>query len=79
MGIKPLLYYKDDDKFIFASEMKALLAFGIPKEIDYTSLNNYLQFNYIPAPNTIFKNVYKLRPGSFLQIKKSEVNSSNSN
>ena len=73
MGIKPLLYYIDDDKFIFASEMKALLAYKIPKEIDFTSLNNYLQFNYIPAPNSIFRNVYKLRAGSFLEIKNHQI------
>ena len=69
LGIKPLLCYKDSDKFIFASEMKALLAYGIPKEIDHISLNNYLLFNYTPAPNTIFKNTFKLRPGSYLEIK----------
>jgi asparagine synthase (glutamine-hydrolysing) len=57
MGIKPLLYFQDEDKLIFASEMKALLTFGVPKEIDYVSLQQYLQLNYIPAPHTIFKNV----------------------
>lgn len=68
-GIKPLLYYKDDDKFIFASEMKALLSFSIPRTLDYDSLFEYLQFNYIPAPFTALKNVRKLSPGNYILIK----------
>ncbi len=69
MGIKPLLYYQDEDKVIFASEMKSLLSYGIEKSIDHTSLYQYLQFNYIPAPNTIFGSVKKLMPGHYLKIK----------
>ena len=67
-GIKPLLYVHDEDKFLFASEMKSILHYGIEKELDYTSLHTYLQLNYIPAPNTIFKNVKKLLPGHFIKI-----------
>jgi asparagine synthase (glutamine-hydrolyzing) len=67
-GVKPLLYLFDEDKFIFASEMKSILAYGIEKEIDYTSLQTYLQLNYIPAPRTIFKRVLKLLPGCFLKV-----------
>ncbi len=67
-GIKPLLYVHDEDKFLFSSEMKSILHYGIEKELDYTSLHTYLQLNYIPAPNTIFKNVKKLLPGHFIKI-----------
>lgn len=67
-GIKPLLYVHDEDKFLFASEMKAILQYGIEKELDYTSLHTYLQLNYIPAPRTIFKSVKKLLPGHFATI-----------
>ncbi len=67
-GIKPLLYVMDEDKFIFGSEMKSILAYGIGKDLDYTSLHTYLQLNYIPAPRTIFKKVKKLLPGHFLTI-----------
>ena len=67
-GVKPLLYVHDEDKFLFASEMKSILQYGIEKELDYTSLHTYLQLNYIPAPNTIFKKVKKLLPGHFLKI-----------
>ena len=67
-GIKPLLYLFDDDKFLFASEMKSILAYGIEKTLDYTSLYTYLQLNYIPAPNTIFANVKKLMPGHYMKV-----------
>lgn len=69
-GIKPLLYISDDDKFIFASEMKSILAYGVDKEIDMAALATYLQLNYIPAPNTIFSKVKKLMPGHYAVVKK---------
>ena len=76
-GIKPLLYLFDEDKFIFASEMKAILEYGIEKQIDFTSLYTYLQLNYIPAPNTIFGSVKKLMPGHYIKVhcQKSTVHS----
>lgn len=72
-GVKPLLYTVDEDKVLFASEMKSLFVFGFPRELDHESLHLYLQLNYIPAPHTIFKNVKKLLPGHFLKIKGREV------
>jgi asparagine synthase (glutamine-hydrolysing) len=71
MGIKPLLYVQDEDKLLFASEMKALLAYGVPRELDRASLHQYLQLNYIPAPYTIIKSVRKLLPGHFIRIRQS--------
>ncbi|MDD2635447.1 MAG: asparagine synthase (glutamine-hydrolyzing) [Bacteroidales bacterium] len=68
MGIKPLHYYKDREKIIFASELKGVLAWRIPKEIDYTSLTTYFQLNYLPTQQSILKNVYKLTPGTFLIV-----------
>ncbi len=70
LGIKPLLYYQDEDKVIFASEMKSLLAYGIEKDLDYASLQHYLRFNYVPAPHTMLQNVRKLMPGQYLEISK---------
>ncbi len=70
-GIKPLFYYKDNDRLVFASEIKALLAFDIPKEIDEASLKTYLHLNYIPSPYSIFKDVRKLDAGNYLKIKRS--------
>ncbi len=69
MGEKPLYYYIDDYFFIWGSELKSLLSTGlIEKEIDREALNQYLQLTYIPSPNTIFKNVKKLRPGHYLTV-----------
>ncbi len=72
-GIKPLLYLFDDNKFIFASEMKAILQYGIEKDIDFASLHTYLQLNYIPAPATIFKNVKKLLPGHYITVRSNQL------
>ncbi len=72
-GIKPLLYSFDDDKFLFASEMKALLQYGIEKQLDYSSLYTYLQLNYITGPNTIFSSVKKLPPGHYAVVEKQSL------
>ncbi|WMJ72882.1 asparagine synthase (glutamine-hydrolyzing) [Cytophagaceae bacterium ABcell3] len=72
-GIKPLLFYYDEDKFIFSSEMKALTSYNIPKSLDYHSLYQYFHFNYIPSPNTIFQDVYKLDPGHYLTVRNRQV------
>jgi len=68
-GIKPILFYKDNDVFIFASEMKSLLAFPLIRKIDTISLFTYLQLNYIPAPHSIFEGINKLEPGCSITIK----------
>lgn len=73
MGIKPLLYFFDEDKLFFASEMKALLALGIDETIDQVSLREYFQFNYIPSPNSIFEKVKKLPQGKFLTIEHKKI------
>ncbi len=71
MGINPLVIYSDSDKIMFASEMKALIAMGIPREIDNEALKTYFQLNYIPTNQGIFKNTRKLQPGTFMKISKS--------
>ena len=58
-GIKPLYYFQNSSKFIFGSELKALLCYPIEKTIDNDALNQYFRFNYIPAPQTIFKTCKK--------------------
>lgn len=71
-GIKPLYYFKDQERFVFASEMKAMLQFDIPKEIDQASLQLYLHLNYIPTPYSIFKQVLKLDAGQYAIINKNK-------
>ncbi len=72
-GKKPLLFCHNEDGFFFASEMKALLQFGIKKEIDQASLAQYFQFNYLPPNVSIFKGVEKLQGGYFIEINQQEI------
>jgi len=65
-GVKPLVYYQDDSHFVFASELKSLMQFPIDRKMDRSSLYEYLQLNYIPAPHSIYENVKHLMPGNFL-------------
>lgn len=72
-GIKPLVFYVDNDKIIFASEIKAILAFNIPKLLNSNALQLYLYLNYIPAPLTIFEKINKLLPGHFIKVVKNTI------
>lgn len=72
-GIKPLHYYQDESKFLFASELKSIFAYGIEKKIDFTTLYSYLQLNYIPAPKSMVQGIKKLMPGQYIIIKKGAV------
>jgi len=66
-GMKPLYYWVDAEKFVFASEIKSILEYpGMPRELDMDGLNLYLALQYVPAPWTLFKGVRKLPPGHFL-------------
>lgn len=67
-GKKPMLYYLTDEQIAFSSEMKSLLAWGIPKELDYTVLSQYLQLNYIPQPQSMLKGVAKLKPAHYMVL-----------
>jgi asparagine synthase (glutamine-hydrolysing) len=61
VGKKPLFYYHSEELFIFASELSALMRSGkIKKEMNNAAVHNYLTFGYIPAPLTIYNNVFKL-------------------
>jgi asparagine synthase (glutamine-hydrolysing) len=75
MGIKPLYYTFTKDYFIFGSELKCILAVnGIQKDIDLTALSDYFSFLYVPAPRTIFKNIYKLPPAHYIEVKDNNIN-----
>lgn len=73
IGIKPLLYYHNQDFFAFASEMKALMKFSIPKTINFNAVYTFFQLNYIPGPDAIIAHVKKLLPGHYLLIKGKEI------
>lgn len=66
-GEKPLYYTTQDDKFIWASELKSIINNGTTApEIDKTGLNLFFKLTYIPAPYTIYKNIYKLEANQVL-------------
>ncbi len=68
-GVKPLYYYWNGVTLLFGSELKSFHQnSAFLKELDYNSLALYLQYSYIPAPHTIFKNTFKLNPGCLLEI-----------
>lgn len=68
-GIKPLYYYQDSENLIFGSELKAIMASGVPKkEIDFSSFADYFVYRYIPSPKTIWKNIKKLSPAHYIEI-----------
>ncbi|MCJ7728805.1 MAG: asparagine synthase (glutamine-hydrolyzing) [Sedimentisphaerales bacterium] len=65
-GIKPIYYYFDGRRFIFASELKAIKKHGIPLETDPAGLNFFFYQKYIGGDFTIYKNCRKLRPSESL-------------
>jgi asparagine synthase (glutamine-hydrolysing) len=74
LGIKPLHYYWDGRRLVFASEIKAILADPqVPRRIDPEALDLYLTLNYIPAPLTIFQNIHKLPAGSYLELEQKNL------
>jgi asparagine synthase (glutamine-hydrolysing) len=67
-GKKPLYYWHDARRFVFASEIKALLAVGVPAEMAEENLGEYLAFGYVPTPRTLFRGILKLPPASILVV-----------
>ncbi len=71
LGVKPLYYYSQNEKFIFSSELKAILKheyLGINsiENINNDAVELYFSMGFIPAPHSIYKNVFKLGSGSNL-------------
>jgi len=74
MGQKPLVYSVIGKDIIFSSEIKSLLLYPeIKKEIDFEGLNDYLTYQAIPSPKTIFKSIKKLSPAHYLIWKNGNV------
>ena len=68
-GIKPLFYSMANGQLVFASEMKAILVGGAADwEIDYEAVADYFALGYVPAPKTIYKQIRRLDPSSFMSI-----------
>lgn len=68
-GIKPLYYYDSGSRFVFASEIKAILASNCCcREIDLQALYDFFTFSCVPCPDTIFKGIKQLPPAHTLEI-----------
>ncbi len=74
IGEKPLYYGFMKNKFIFSSELKPIKKnFKKDLILDRKAIHIFLQKGYIPHPFSIFKNIYKLEPGSFLIVNKDKI------
>jgi asparagine synthase (glutamine-hydrolysing) len=66
-GIKPLYYSIENSSLIFGSELQAFQPLkNMPKTLDISALDDYLRFQFIPGPKTIWKEIQKLKPAHFL-------------
>ena len=75
LGIKPLYLYRDAEKLIFGSELKAILAHpDVPRELDVRALEDYLTFGMVPGPRSIFRRISKLPPAHVLTTRADELN-----
>jgi asparagine synthase (glutamine-hydrolysing) len=69
IGVKPLYFYHKDGRFIFASEIKAILQHpAVTPDVDEESLYHYLTFLTTPAPRTLFRDIQKIPAGHTLTV-----------
>jgi len=69
LGIKPLYWYRDETTFLFASEIKAFFGYpGLKAEVNLAGLQDYLSFQFCLGEKTMFKNIYSLLPGWWMEI-----------
>jgi len=73
LGIKPLYYYSTKDQFVFASELRALLASGlVPRRVDSAGVDSYLANGSVAAPLTIVEGIKQLLPGHYLEVSEND-------
>ena len=69
MGVKPLYYFLNDEYFLFASEVRALIHSGIvPAKLNQRAVDDFLEFQSVPFPHSIIENVEQLEAGSYMKI-----------
>ena len=76
LGIKPIYWTLiKNNEFVFSSELKPLILHPlVSKKINRNTISNFLRHGYIPAPFSIYENVFKLEPGKILEISKKDFN-----
>jgi len=68
-GVKPICFYSNGKTFIAASELKAIIALPeVRTELDFRSVSDFFALRYIPSPQSIWKDVKKLKPGHCMLI-----------
>ena len=72
IGINPLYYYYNNNKLIFASELKSIVFFINNKTLNKNALNIYFKTGYIPAPYSIYTEINKVKPATYLKIEKNK-------
>ncbi len=74
MGVKPLYYFMDDEKIIFASEIRAILASGyVQKKVNQKAVYEYLSCQSVSYPLTMIEGIQQLEAGSYLKIKQGQA------
>jgi asparagine synthase (glutamine-hydrolysing) len=69
LGIKPLYLARLPGMLLFGSTLSALLAYpDFPREVDRAAMQYYLEFQYVPAPHAIYRDVEKVLPGHIVEI-----------
>ncbi len=68
IGVKPLFFYFDGEQFVFSSEIKSILASGVTPELNEEGLDQYLAYNFVPPPITMFKGIYHIMPGHVAKV-----------
>jgi asparagine synthase (glutamine-hydrolysing) len=68
LGKKPFYYYTDGCRFIFASEIKAILEYPLSLSVDRDAVIDFFKYQFIPSPRTIYQEIRKLPPAHFGKI-----------
>jgi asparagine synthase (glutamine-hydrolysing) len=68
-GIKPLYYYQENGRFVFGSEIKAILTSGVySPDINWQGLHDYFTYLYVPTPETMFRGIRQVPPAHVLEL-----------
>ena len=74
LGVKPLYYYHQGGKFIFSSEIKAILEYQhINRQVNLEAFTHYFKLGFVPQPLTMFEGIYKLPSAHFLTIENNQL------
>ena len=69
LGIKPLYLYRDQEKVLFGSELKAILAYpGIPRQVEPSAVEDYLAYGFVPGPRSFLAGIERLPPAHVLVV-----------